>query len=78
MGMTLCTTAELTRSYFLPFALQDRKKAGYGPSKVDGSAQRQGAGRGTSFDESAFEPARGTTKKKRKAPKKKSDKGFGN
>ncbi|MEO2193454.1 MAG: hypothetical protein ABGY24_13480 [bacterium] len=43
---------------------------------MDGG-QRQGAGPGTTFDASAFEPARGVTKKKRKAPKKRSEKGFG-
>jgi hypothetical protein len=57
---------------------EDRKKAGYGPSKTDGVSQRQGASTSTSFDESAFQPAPGTSKKRRKAPKKKSDKGFGN
>ena len=56
---------------------EDRKKAGYGPSKTDAlGVPRPSAGPpGTTFDESAFQQG-GGSKKKRK-PKKMSEKGFG-
>ena len=58
---------------------EDRKRAGSGPSKTDAmGVPRPGSGPpSTTFEESAFEAGSGSGKKKRKAPKKKSDKGFG-
>jgi hypothetical protein len=60
---------------------EDRKKAGFGPSKAarEASGMSSRSSNGSDFDTSAFQPGSSSSSKgsKRKAPKKKSDKGFG-